>query len=116
MEQSEVNKYLIKNNVSGEWDLVSEYVFNNARFTEEYAGESSVIILPSKEMRINGTLTGQDIAGIIRFFQLPNCIQGSKIHEPETVKISRGNSCVMHHIKTGENWVRKSQKKSVATA
>lgn len=110
-----MNKYLIKNSVSGDWDLVSEHVFNNAKYTAEYSGQSSVVILPSKEMKINGVLTGQDIAGIVRFFQLPNCIQGSKIHEPETVKISRGNSCVMHHIKTGENWVKKPEKKFVAS-
>lgn len=110
-----MNKYLVKNSVSGDWDLVSEHVFNNAKYTVEYSGQSSVVILPSKEMRISGTLTGQDIAGIIRFFQLPNCIQGSKIHEPETVKISRGNSCVMHHIKTGENWVKRVSKRNISS-
>ena len=104
-------KFLIKNKHTEDWDLVSEYVFANQKFVEEYAGQATIQINPGQEFEVRGILTGQDIASLVRFAQVPSYQVSPKINEPEVVKISRGNSCVMHHIKTGENWVRRAPKR-----
>lgn len=106
-----MSKFLIKNKHTGEWDVVNEYVFVNQKFIEEYEGQPTVKADVGQQFEVRGIITGNDISGLTRFFQLPQHQIAAKINEPEVVKISRGNSCVMHHIKTGENWVRRAPKK-----
>lgn len=104
-------KIFIKNNDCGSWDLVNEFVLANQKFIASYMDAPVVIVKLGQKFEVRGELSIQDIGALLRFNQIPlhNSL-GPQIREPETVKIVKGKTNILHQIKTGENWVKKNSR------
>ena len=115
-----MSRYFVRT-VDNKWEEISEYVFNNRKFAVTENGDSRYsdvsVVVDNSSVKINGELSLIELGKVCRFLRvtIPSESFSSALYsEPEVVKIKRGNSTLLHYVKTGENYkaVRSSSKVS----
>lgn len=102
-------KILIKNSVTGNLDLVSQFVFDNKKYIAQYK-DSPWVKISGRSFDMSGNFSPDDLKGISRFSQAETLGNGSIVHEPETVEINGPRNTILYKIATDEKWVKQKKR------
>lgn len=103
--------------ISGQWEQVTPYVYNhraqalNDDGTPRYGEKPACISIFEGKIYFQGEIQFNDMSRICRFLGITvagGTFEKPLVVEPETMKFKIRNSTVLHHLTTGDNWVKKA--------